>query len=164
MVLQFILEIASALQRCNRPWRKKWSICCNSLFAGRLLCADQFEASTYPSDNRERPLCRPGRWGIWTYPGWSGEFEPELLSLCSEIRVFIFDREVFILAHNTQNCLLFIFSTEAVKQIIDYLGMQPCERYDKVDTEKNSRPGVTMNITVRSDDPVVSEVVLSAVG
>ena len=78
--------------------------------------------------------------------------------------MFIFDREVFILAHNTQNCLLFVFSTEAVKQIIDYLGMQPCERYDKVDTEKNSRPGVTMNITVRSDDPLVSEVVLSAVG
>lgn len=81
----------------------------------------------------------------------------------------------------------FIISTEAVKQIIDYLGMQPCERSDKVNTEKNSHAlllagvfrgghdvlvrarlafdqGVTMNITVRSDDPVVSEVVLSAVG
>lgn len=77
--------------------------------------------------------------------------------------------------------------TEAVKQIIEYLGMQPCERSDKVNTEKNSHAlllagvfrgghdvlvrarlafdqGVTMNITVRSDNAVVSEVVLSAVG
>ena len=122
-----------------------------------------------------------------TLPRWSGEFEPELLSLCSEICVFIFNREVFVSAHNTQNCLPFIFSTEAVKQIIDYLGMQPCERYNKVITEKNSHApllvgvlrgdhdvlvqtrlafdqGVTINITVRNDDPVVSEVVLSAVG
>ncbi|KAL9960850.1 hypothetical protein ACROYT_G034355 [Oculina patagonica] len=76
---------------------------------------------------------------------------------------------------------------EAVKQIIEYLGMQPCERSDKVNTERNSHAlllagvfrgghdvlvrarlafdqGVTMNITVRSDDAVVSEVVLSAVG
>ena len=98
---------------------------------------------------------------------------------------------MFVLAHNTQNCLPFIFSTEAVKQIIDYLGMQPCERYNKFITEKNSPllvgvlrgghdvlvqarlafdqggdfdQGVTINITVRNDDPVVSEVVLSAVG
>ena len=101
--------------------------------------------------------------------------------------MFIFDREVFVLAHNTQNCLPFLFSTEAVKHIIDYLGMQPCEHYDKVNTENNSHAlllagvfwgdhdvmvrarlafdqGVTMNATVRSDDPVVSEVVSSAVG
>lgn len=110
-------------------------------------------------------------------PRWSGEFELELLSLCSEICVFIFNREVFVLAHNTQNCLLFIFSTEAVKQIIDYLGMQPCKRYNRVITEKNSHAPllvgvlwgghdvlvqtrqafdqeVTINITVRNDDPV----------
>lgn len=65
--------------------------------------------------------------------------------------------------------------------------MQPCDRYNKVITEKNSHApllvgvlrgghdvlvqarlafdqGVTINITVRNDDPVVSEVVLSAVG
>lgn len=79
------------------------------------------------------------------------------------------------------------FFAEAVKQIIEYLGMQPCERSDKVNPDKNSHvlllagvfrgghdvlvrarlafdQGVTMNITVRSDDAVVSEVVLSAVG
>jgi len=84
-------------------------------------------------------------------------------------------------------CLSFFSFTEAVKQIIEYLGMQPCERSDKVNTEKNSHAlllagvfrgghdvlvrarlafdqGVTMNITVRSDNAVVSEVVLSAVG
>ncbi|KAK2553926.1 Coatomer subunit gamma-2 [Acropora cervicornis] len=76
---------------------------------------------------------------------------------------------------------------EAVKQIIDYLGMQPCERSDRVNPDKNSHAlllagvfrgghdvlvrtrlafdqGVTMNITVRSDDAGVSEVILSAVG
>lgn len=81
----------------------------------------------------------------------------------------------------------FLMSTEAVKQIIDYLGMQPCERSDRVNPDKNSHAlllagvfrgghdvlvrtrlafdqGVTMNITVRSDDAGVSEVILSAVG
>lgn len=79
------------------------------------------------------------------------------------------------------------YPTEAVKQIIDYLGMQPCERSDKVPAEKSSHAlllagmyrgghdvlvrarlaadqGVTMNISVRSKDVTVSEVILSAVG
>lgn len=99
-----------------------------------------------PPGNRERPLCRPGSWEIGNLPRWSGELELELLSLCSEICVFIFNREVFVLAHNTQNCLLFIFSTEAVKQIIDYLGMQPCKRYNRVITEKNSHAPLLVGV------------------
>ncbi|XP_031562648.1 coatomer subunit gamma-2-like [Actinia tenebrosa] len=76
---------------------------------------------------------------------------------------------------------------EAVKQIIQHLGMQPCERSDRVPEGKSSHAlllagvyrgnkdvlvkarlafnqGVTMNITVRSKDESVSEVILSAVG
>ena len=86
------------------------------------------------------------------------------------------------------NCSAHVFNpTEAVKQIIDYLGMQPCERSDKVPGDKSSHglllagvyrgghdvlvrarlafdQGVTMNISVRSKDATVSEVILSAVG
>ena len=77
--------------------------------------------------------------------------------------------------------------TEAVKQIIEYMGLQPCERSDKVPSDKRAHAlllagvyrgghdvlvrarlaydqGVTMNIIVRSRDPTVSEVILSAVG
>lgn len=77
---------------------------------------------------------------------------------------------------------------EAVKNIIQYLGMQPCERSDKVLPNKNSHTlflagvfrgghdalvraklaladsGVTMQLTVRSSDPIVSEILVSAVG
>ncbi|XP_014776562.1 coatomer subunit gamma-2 [Octopus bimaculoides] len=77
---------------------------------------------------------------------------------------------------------------EAVKNIIQYLGMQPCERSDKVPSGKNSHilylagvfrgghdallraklalteGGVTMQLTVRSSDPIVSEILVSAVG
>ncbi len=76
---------------------------------------------------------------------------------------------------------------EAVKNIIGFLGMQPCERSDKVTEGKSShtlclagvfRGGhdtlvrsklvlqdtVTMQITVRSTDPTVSEIISCAVG
>lgn len=76
-----------------------------------------------------------------------------------------------------------------MKNIIQYLGMQPCERSDKVPEGKSSHTlylagvyrgghdalvraklaltdsgGVTMQLTVRSSDPSVSEVLVSAVG
>uniref|UniRef100_A0A646QGL4 Coatomer subunit gamma n=1 Tax=Hemiscolopendra marginata TaxID=943146 RepID=A0A646QGL4_9MYRI len=76
---------------------------------------------------------------------------------------------------------------EAIKNIIQFLGMQPCERSDKIPEGKSSHvlylagifrggfdvlvraklalsDGVTMNLTVRSSDPSVSEVIASAVG
>ena len=86
---------------------------------------------------------------------------------------------------NLQKLVLF---SDAVKNIIQYLGMQPCERSDKVPDGKSSHSlylagvyrgghdalvraklaltdsGVTMQLTVRSTDPSVSEVLVSAVG
>ncbi|GBO25150.1 Coatomer subunit gamma-2, partial [Araneus ventricosus] len=79
---------------------------------------------------------------------------------------------------------------DAVKNIMHFLGMQPCERSDKVPENKSSHTlflsgvyrgghtvlvraklairadteGVTMNIAVRSTDPNVSEIVASAIG
>ncbi|XP_054751910.2 coatomer subunit gamma-2-like [Lytechinus pictus] len=76
---------------------------------------------------------------------------------------------------------------EAVKDIVSFLGMQPCERSDKVSEGRSShtlylagvfRGGhdtlvrarlalqdtITMHITVRSGDPVVSELIASSVG
>lgn len=77
---------------------------------------------------------------------------------------------------------------DAVKNIIQYLGLQPCERSDKVPEGKSSHTlylagvfrgghdalvraklamadsGVTMQLTVRSTDPNVSEVLVSAIG
>ncbi|XP_064632835.1 coatomer subunit gamma-2-like [Lineus longissimus] len=80
---------------------------------------------------------------------------------------------------------------EAVKNIIQFMGLQPCERTDKVPEGKNSHTlllagvyrggydtlvraklalsdggnnGVTMQITVRSMDSAASEVIASAVG
>lgn len=76
---------------------------------------------------------------------------------------------------------------EAVKKIIEFLGLQPCERSDKVPEGKNAHTlylagvyrgghdvlvraklaltdGVTMQMTVRSTDANVSQVVASAVG
>ncbi|GFY78140.1 coatomer subunit gamma-2 [Trichonephila inaurata madagascariensis] len=79
---------------------------------------------------------------------------------------------------------------DAVKNITHFLGMQPCERSDKVPENKSSHvlflsgvyrgghavlvraklalradtEGVTMNIAVRSTDPNVSEIVASAIG
>jgi len=76
---------------------------------------------------------------------------------------------------------------QAVKQISQFMGMQACERSDKVPDGKSSHTlllsgvyrggaevlvrarlalsdGVTMQLTVRSADPAVSEVVASAVG
>lgn len=67
------------------------------------------------------------------------------------------------------------------------MGMQPCERSDRVPADKNAhtlllagiyrggldvlvrsklalKDGVTMHLTVRSADPTVSEVVMSAIG
>lgn len=77
---------------------------------------------------------------------------------------------------------------DAVKNIILFLGMQPCERSDKVPEGKSSHTlylagiyrggsdvlvrsklavsmdGVTMNLAVRSTDPSASEVIASAIG
>lgn len=76
---------------------------------------------------------------------------------------------------------------EAVTKITEFMGMQPCERSDRVPADKNAhtlllagiyrggvdvlvrsklalKDGVTMNLTVRSADPIASEVVMSAVG
>lgn len=76
---------------------------------------------------------------------------------------------------------------EAVTKITQFMGMQPCERSDRVPADKNAhtlllagvyrggidvlvrsklalKNGVTMQLTVRSSDPTVSEVVMSAIG
>lgn len=84
-------------------------------------------------------------------------------------------------------CFVFCVS-EAVKNIVQFLGMQPCERSDKVPEGKSSHTlflagvyrgghdalvraklamsdsGVTMQLTVRSTDPYVSEVLVTAIG
>lgn len=80
-----------------------------------------------------------------------------------------------------------MFGLDAVKDIIKYLGMQACERTDKVSEGKSShtlhltgvyrggydvmaraklvlRDGVTMQLTVRSSDPDAAQVITSAVG
>ena len=77
--------------------------------------------------------------------------------------------------------------TEAVKNIIQFMGLQACERSDKVPDGKSAHTlylagvfrgghdvlvraklalgdGVTMQITVRSTDAHASEVLASAVG
>ncbi len=74
-----------------------------------------------------------------------------------------------------------------MKQIIGFMGMQPCERSDKIDEDKPSHTlllagvyrgghdvlvrarlarsqGVTMKITVRSDDITACENIAQAVG
>ena len=89
--------------------------------------------------------------------------------------------------HLLQFLIGLFVSTEAVTNIIGFLGMQPCERSDKVTEGKSShtlclagvfRGGhdalvraklvlqdtVTMQITVRSTDPVISEIISCAVG
>lgn len=76
---------------------------------------------------------------------------------------------------------------DAVRQIAGFMGMQPCERSDKVDVDKSShtlllagvyRGGhevlvrarlahsktVSMKITVRSDDIIAAETIAAAVG
>ncbi|PIO28176.1 hypothetical protein AB205_0148400, partial [Aquarana catesbeiana] len=76
---------------------------------------------------------------------------------------------------------------EAVANIIKFLGMQPCERTDKVPENKNSHvlylsgvyrgghdvlvraklalaDGVTMQVTVRSTDETPADVILATVG
>ena len=87
----------------------------------------------------------------------------------------------------SQTCVFF-FITDAVKNIIQFMGMQPCERSDKVPDVKSSHTlflsgvyrgghdalvraklamsdsGVTMQLTVRSTDPYVSEVLVTAIG
>uniref|UniRef100_A0A8D2PKL4 Coatomer subunit gamma n=1 Tax=Zosterops lateralis melanops TaxID=1220523 RepID=A0A8D2PKL4_ZOSLA len=65
---------------------------------------------------------------------------------------------------------------EAVNNIIKFLGMQPCERSDKVPENKNSHTlylagksrlalgdGVTMQVTVRSKDETSVDVILASV-
>ena len=82
---------------------------------------------------------------------------------------------------------MYIVFPEAVKNIITFLGMQPCERSDKTTEGKSSHTlylagvyrggydilvraklalhdGVTMQITVRSTDAHASEVIAAAVG
>lgn len=94
----------------------------------------------------------------------------------SDFSSFLFDFHLLIL--------------DAVKNIVHFLGMQPCERSDKVPENKlthvlflsgvyrgghtvliraklaltSETEGVTMNIAVRSTDPNVSEVIASAIG
>ena len=76
---------------------------------------------------------------------------------------------------------------DAVRQIAGFMGMQPCERSDKVDEGKPSHTlllagvyrgghevlvrarlaqsqGVSMKITVRSDDIIAAETIAAAVG
>ena len=76
---------------------------------------------------------------------------------------------------------------EAVKQVSQYLGLQACERSDKVAEGKSSHAlflagvfrgghevlvraklalsdGVTMQLTVRSEDPNVAELITSTIG
>jgi len=77
---------------------------------------------------------------------------------------------------------------DAVKNIVSFMGMQPCERTDKVPEGKSSHvlllsgvfrggdevlvrarlalvdAGITMQITVRSTNPIASEVIASAIG
>lgn len=84
--------------------------------------------------------------------------------------------------------MYFFNFADAVKNIIQYLGLQPCERSDKVPEGKSSHTlylagvfrgghdalvraklamadsGVTMQLTVRSTDPNVSEILVSAIG
>ena len=82
---------------------------------------------------------------------------------------------------------VFLLLLDAVKQISGYMGMQPCERSDKVDGNKSSHTlllagvyrgghdvlvrarlakseGVTMKITIRSDSLNACEVIAAAVG
>ena len=77
--------------------------------------------------------------------------------------------------------------SDAVSQITSFMGMQPCERSDRVEGSKSSHTlllagvfrgghdvlvrarlaqsqGVTMKITVRSDDITVTEIIAGAVG
>jgi len=76
---------------------------------------------------------------------------------------------------------------EAVEKITQFMGLQPCERSDRIPEGKSAhtlllagvyrgghevmvraklalKDGVTMHLTVRSVDPTVSEVIMSAVG
>lgn len=76
---------------------------------------------------------------------------------------------------------------EAVEKITQFMGLQPCERSDRVPSDKSAhtllltgvyrgghnvlvraklalKDGVTMQLTVRSTDATVSEVIMSAVG
>ena len=78
-------------------------------------------------------------------------------------------------------------SPDAVGQIINFMGMQPCERSDKVDPNKPAHTlllagvyrgghdvlvrarlaqsqAVTMKITVRGDDIIACETIAAAVG
>lgn len=91
-----------------------------------------------------------------------------------------------ICPHSLSVFLLFTI-TDAVRQITGFMGMQPCERSDKIDEDKPSHTlllagvyrgghdvlvrarlarsqGVTMKITVRSDDMIACETIAAAVG
>ena len=81
-----------------------------------------------------------------------------------------------------------MFFKEAIKNIIQYMGMQPCERSDKVVEGKNTHVlllagiyrgghdvlvrsklvfndgGVAMQLTIRSTDASVPDVIAQAVG
>jgi len=84
-------------------------------------------------------------------------------------------------------CCSLLHVSDAVKQISGFMGMQPCERSDKVDGNKSSHTlllagvyrgghdvlvrarlaksqGVTMKITIRSDSLNACEVIAAAVG
>ncbi len=80
-----------------------------------------------------------------------------------------------------------LLCADAVRQISGFMGMQACERSDKVDESKTSHTlllagvyrgghevlvkarlaqsqGVSMKITVRSDDIIAAETIAAAVG
>ena len=104
-------------------------------------------------------------------------------------KVVMLDRaqQMLCLTNIHQIQAVFLLLLDAVKQISGYMGMQPCERSDKVDGNKSSHTlllagvyrgghdvlvrarlakseGVTMKITIRSDSLNACEVIAAAVG
>ena len=80
-----------------------------------------------------------------------------------------------------------LYFTDAVHQVTGFMGMQPCERSDKVDPDKTSHTlllagvyrgghevlvrarlahsrAVSMKITVRSENLIAAETIAAAVG
>ena len=89
--------------------------------------------------------------------------------------------------HNLMSFYNLLSFLDAVKNVIQFMGLQPCERSDKVPSGKNTHTlylagvyrgghdvlvrakmvledSVTMQLTIHSTDPHASEVIVSAVG
>ena len=115
----------------------------------------------------------------------SGASQPALVNFLQILQKF--NKSHKVRSYN----FLFPFLTlpDAVNQIITFMGMQPCERSDKVDPDKSSHSlmlagvyrgghdvlvkarlarsasqGVNMKITVRSPDVNACEIIAGAVG